>query len=277
MRRALTVLLAMATVLAGVGPAVAMAETSGTADDALVTDQSTSTIAQQETTQNETPTDSSDNTTDSSDNESVSESDDSPPGATLAGTLGAHRAEHEGELERRTLGVRLQNADDASKAQILEQVQERLQTRTDDLEQRRDALQRARDNGTISESQYRVRVTQLAAETNHVRTMANESEHAADGLPADVLAERNVNVTALQQVRERAGTVTGTEMAEIARQIAGENVGTPMGPPSDRPGHGMNGPGMSPTDGPENGPDVAETESAMNRTTSDDATTESQR
>jgi hypothetical protein len=66
--------------------------------------------------------------------------------------------------------------------------------------------------------------------------MANTTERAAEGLPADTLAANGVNVTALRQIRTRAQEMTGPEIAQIARQIAGPDVGHRMGPPADRPG-----------------------------------------
>ena len=234
MNRTLLVLLSMVMLVATAAPAMAVAPdaTQATDDDVLAAAETTTEAT--ETTDNETP-----------------------PGAMLAGSIGVHEAEMKGAIEHRAFGIQIRNATNESKAQVLNLTQERLHDRQTSLEERKDRLDTARDNGTISESQYRAQVAVIAAESAQVQTMANSTERTAQGLPAETLEANGVNVTAIHQIRERSQQMTGPEVAEIARQIAGNNVGSPMGPPENVPG---------PQSGPHGGMDDGQ-DRGMNATT----------
>ena len=240
MKRTLIVLLSMAMLVATAAPAMAVAP-----DATQATDDEVFAAAETTTEANETADD------ETADNET-------PPGAMLAGSIGVHEAEMKGAIEHRAFGIQVRDAaTNESKAQVLNLTQERLQDRQMDLEERKDRLDEARDNGTISESQYRAQVAVIAAESAQVQTMANSTERTAQGLPAETLEANGVNVTAIHQIRERAQQMTGPEVAEIARQIAGNNVGAPMGPPENVPG---------PQSGPMGGMDDGQ-DRGMNATT----------
>lgn len=225
MKRTLTVLLTVAMIVAVAAPAMAVAQPSApdAAGDEVLAAEDDAT-----TTENES---------------AVNDSDETPPGAMLAGSIGVQESEMKGAIEQRAFGHQIRAAaTNDSKAQVLNLTQERVQDRMTDLEERKARLDAARDNGTISESQYRAQVSVIAAESEQIRTMANETEHTAEQLPNETLEANGVNVTALEQVRERAHNMTGPEVSEIARQIAGDHVGEPMGPPENRPGGPQSGP-----------------------------------
>lgn len=256
MKRTLALLLAMAMLAATAAPAMAVAPdaTQATDDDVLA--------AEETTTQTNETTD----TNETADNET-------PPGAMLAGSIGVHEAEMKGAIEHRSFGIQVGDAaTNDSKAQVLNLTQKGLQDRQMDLEERKDRLDEARDDGTISESQYRAQVAVIAAESAQVQTMANSTERTAQGLPAETLAANGVNVTAIVQIRERAQQMTGPEVAEIARQIAGDNVGAPMGPPENVPGH-QSGPQGGMGDGQQDGMDgTTQDGSGQNGTTTETTT-----
>lgn len=160
---------------------------------------------------------------------------DVAPGQRLAGVVGAGQAEFEGEVERRAYGLQFAQANsNASKAEVvqerLETVRERLQT----LEQRQAALDEARENGSISEGEYQARVTAIDARSQQLEQLANDSEVRARGLPADVLASKGINVTEIRTLQQQAANLTGEEVSEIARNIAGPEIGRALGegPPS---------------------------------------------
>ncbi|MFB6133227.1 MAG: hypothetical protein ABEJ44_07495 [Halanaeroarchaeum sp.] len=236
MNRPLTILLAMATIVGMATPVVAVADPSALAgtDDATLSAQIT-------TTENATA------------NESI------PPGVMLAGSIVAHQAEIQGTVEHRAFGLKIaEAASNESKAEILNRVAERLRERQRNLSERNETLRRALANESITPSQYRVRMTELVARAAAVRTMANDTAQVAERLPRETLEANGVNVTAIQRLRERAHNMTGPETARIARRIAGNSVGAPMGPPGNVPGFGGGpmGPGMNestPT-GPGGGP-----------------------
>lgn len=160
------------------------------------------------------------------------------PGQRLAGVVGVQGAEVDGEVESRSFGLAVARAasDDARAALIAAEVDE-----TDDevrnLSERRERLRQARENGSVSEGEYRARIAELAARSANAERMANRSADASQGLPEDVLRANGVNVTAIQTLRQRASELGGQEVAGIARSIAGgvdRGLGERPGPVADR-------------------------------------------
>jgi len=115
----------------------------------------------------------------------------------------------------------------------LDDVEQRLGA----LEQREAELDEARENGSISEGRYRAEMSEVAAQTETAKRLANQSGTVSQSLPATVLEERGINATAIQALQDRAGNLSGPEVAEIARTIAGPNVGDTAGDrgPGDLP------------------------------------------
>jgi len=169
-------------------------------------------------------------TNDSSENTTAANA--TAPGEQLAGVVDVQEAEIEGEVDERAYGIKVANAaTNDSKADIVKAQLNDIEQRLNELDERKANLTEARENGTISEGRYRAEMSQLAAETETAKRLANQSETVSQGLPADVLDAKGVNVTAIQTLQDRANNLTGPEVAEIARGIAGPNVG---GPPADR-------------------------------------------
>jgi hypothetical protein len=158
------------------------------------------------------------------------------PGERLSGVVGVGQAELEGEMERRAYGIEFASAATAdAKADVVADRLDRLQQRLEALEQEKRALEDARENDEISDGEYRSRIAELAARTETVKQLADASEARANSLPEDVLADKDINRTAIQTLRQNAEELAGPEVAEIARLIAGENVGQSVsrGPPAD--------------------------------------------
>ncbi|MFB6112950.1 MAG: hypothetical protein ABEJ58_02460 [Halodesulfurarchaeum sp.] len=220
MNRTLTLLVALSVLVGGVGPvlgASAPADTSTAIDSGPVHAQTTT----NESTVGENGTDTL----------SV------PPGVRLAGVVDVHHAEIEGAIEQRAFGRRIAQANtNQTQARVLARTQERLQERLDAIQERLRTLERARENGTISKERYHAQVPGLLVRAETVRHLANRSQAVARGIPTDVLEANGVNVTALERIRTNARTMTGPEVARIARTIAGTDVGAPLGPPEFVPG-----------------------------------------
>lgn len=247
MNKALTLVFAVAMVLSVATPAMAVAADDAPAigDDVVV--------AQTETTdENDTDVNETD------DNETAT--DEPSPGAMLAGSIGVHQAEMNGEIEARSFGHQVAAAaTNDSKAEVLNLTHERVEERLSEIESEKAAVEAAYDNGTISESQYQARMTVLNAKTAQIERMTNETERTAGTLPNETLEANGVNVTAIHQLRDRAHNMSGPEVSQMARQIAGNHVGAPMGPPENvtrGPAAGMpGGSGDNATMGPGgNGP-----------------------
>jgi len=191
------------------------------------------------------------------------------PGERLSGVVGVQEAEIEGEVDERTFGIRVaQAATNESRADVVAQQLRDIEQRLNETEQRKQALEEARANGSISEGKYRAEVAELAARTQTAKELTNESANATQGMPADLLESKGINVTAIQTLQERAQQLTGPEVAEIARSIAGNAAPVDAGPPEDRgpgeagpPEDGSGGDG-APGDTPSDGEDGDETPTA---------------
>ena len=178
------------------------------------------------------------------------------PGERLAGVVGVQQAEIEAGLEHRAFNIRLQRA--ASESEQADTVSEQVrdvETRIEELEQRKDELEAMREAGEISEGRYRAEIARVATQIEALETLSNQSARAAGELPAELLEERGVNVTAIQTLQERANELSGGEVAEIARDIGGgppEDLGPPVnqtrGPDNETvpPGQGDDTPGDDP-------------------------------
>lgn len=189
------------------------------------------------------------------------------PGERLSGVVGVGEAELEGDLDERTFGIQVANAStQEAQADVVADRLADVEQRLAALEERKATLDQRRADGEISEGKYRAEVSKLAAETQTTKRMINQSAQVNEKLPADLveerLAQRGINASAIQTLSERANELSGPEVAEIARGIAGPNVGdTPAGdrpvdvperperPGDDRPGDGGPGNDTRPGDG----------------------------
>jgi hypothetical protein len=172
------------------------------------------------------------------------------PGERLSGVVGVGEAELEGDIDTRAFGIQIANAStQQAQADVVADRLGDIEQRLDELEDRKVELDRQREAGEISEGKYNAEVARLAAETETVSELSNQSAQVSAELPADLLEERGVNATRIQQLSERANELSGPEVAEIAKGIAGDRVGeTPGGDrpvdvpdrperPDDRPGN----------------------------------------
>lgn len=179
--------------------------------------------------------------------ENATDANATAPGEQLAGVVGVQEAEIEGEVDERAYGIKVANAaTNDSRADVVKSQLDDIDQRLTELDERKANLTEARENGNISDGRYRAEISQLAAETETTKRLANQSENVSQGLPADVLESKGINVTAIQTLQDRANNLSGPEVAEIARGIAGPKVG---GPPADR------GPGALPERPEQGGPD----------------------
>jgi len=167
-------------------------------------------------------TDTAQATENTADNQSV------PPGAQLSGVVAVGEAELDGDIEERAYGIRVARANSSNaKAAVVADQFDATSERIADLEERRQRLDEARENGTLSEGVYRARIAALHAESGTAERMVDRTNETASELPAETLAANGVNVTALRTLSDRAANLTGPETAAIARSVAGEGVGQP--------------------------------------------------
>jgi hypothetical protein len=174
------------------------------------------------------------------------------PGERMAGVVGAEKAAVESEVAVRAFERRVATADSSTaRAKVVGAEVETLQARLDELAAREAELREAHENGTLSTGEYRARLAQLYAEQRALERLTNRTERAARDLPEQALRQQGVNATRLQRLRSQARNLTGPEVADIARRIAGKSVGRPAGAgPPDFVTNGTRGPGAGNGTGP---------------------------
>ncbi|WP_275552381.1 hypothetical protein [Halorubrum sp. SD626R] len=181
-------------------------------------------------------------------NETANESDISP-GERLSGVIGVQRAEIAGEVDSRAFEVGLNRTETAEeRADLVADRLNRTEERLDEIERRQRELRERRDAGELSQGAFAARMAELGARAETVEREANRSVDVARELPESARADRGLNETRLDRLRERASEAGGPEVAAIARGVAGNGVGGPLaadrrGPP-ENPGRG-GGPGQS--------------------------------
>lgn len=137
---------------------------------------------------------------------------DTAPGATLNGALGSEGAELEGEFEQRSLDRALAAVDsvDARSAVVADRlaaVEERLA----ELQARQERLEEARNNGSITDAEYRARMTTLAAQARSLDRLGARTASYAAALPPEALAEREVTPERVAELRTRASNLSAFE------------------------------------------------------------------
>lgn len=170
------------------------------------------------------------------------------PGERLSGAVGVNDAELSGELEDRAFGLAVARANtDNAKAAAVGDRLDAIDERLTELEERKAALNESRNAGNLSEGQYHARLARLEAQRRHAAEQTNQSAAVLTELPAAAVEQAGIDVNRIEQLREKAGELGGPEIAEIARNIAGNGVGggppgagersgpIDPGPPDDQP------------------------------------------
>lgn len=173
--------------------------------------------------------------------------EDVAPGEQLAGVVGVQEAELDGDVSERTYGIKVANAqtDNATADVVAEQFQD-VEERLDNLEDARDNVTADYEAGEISHGEYSAKMATIAAEQRTAERLANGTATTAGGLDDNVLADRGIDVDAIQTLADRASELGGSEVSAIAQSIAGDRVGqtvgeerkagAPIEPPHDRDG-----------------------------------------
>lgn len=184
--------------------------------------------------------------------ETTTESNEPAPGASFAGAVGVQGAELNGDVETRAYGVALERANSTgARAAIVAERLNSTEERLGELEARQQALDRARENGSMGEAVYRARVAGLYAEGRTVQRVLDRSNATVRDLPAEARASHGLDAAAVRTLSQRASGLTGPETAAIARDIAGRSAGqsvTPRTNATGRSGESTRGPGTPPAD-----------------------------
>lgn len=144
------------------------------------------------------------------------------PGERLSAVIGVEEAELDGEIDGRAFGLRVASAaSDEELAEVVAEEYNETNATTQELERRKAALEQARANGSMDEGEYQARMTVLTAQAENAERQANATANASEGLPAELLAEKGINASTIQRLKENAANLSGPEVADIARNIAG--------------------------------------------------------
>ncbi|AGN01518.1 hypothetical protein L593_07865 [Salinarchaeum sp. Harcht-Bsk1] len=178
-------------------------------------------------------------------------------GERLSGAIGAERAELDGEVSERSFGAALAATEtNDSAAGVVGERLDHIQQRLDDLESRNETLAAQYENGTISRGAYAARAAAIEAERASLTRQLGAVENATGRLPADALVANGVNASAIERLRGQASELGGQQVRELARSIAGPNLGNGIGPGDRAPDEipGLGGDGLPGERGPEDRP-----------------------
>ncbi|MFC6824800.1 hypothetical protein ACFQEV_07295 [Halopelagius fulvigenes] len=219
------VLVVVATVPAGV--AAAGTQATSTQTSATTTETTETGNAMTDTGANEMTT--------ANDSAGENGSDGIAPGEQLAGILAVQRAEIDGELDSRSFDHRVASAaSNDSKARVvadqLNESRERLET----LRERRSELREAREAGNLSRGRYQAQAARLTAEIRSLQRLLNRSSDAAQELPADVKRANGIGSEEVERLRTEARNLSGDEVSDIAKRVAGSNVGNGLADDEDK-------------------------------------------
>jgi len=125
-------------------------------------------------------------------------------------------------------------------APAIEERAQALEDRLKRVEERKQELEREREEGNISEGRYRAKMAKLNFDAEAVNRSADVTLEKAEGL--ERAGERGVNVENIRRLKQNASNMTGQEVAEIARGIAGRASMAPEGAgPPEGVGRNTNG------------------------------------
>ncbi len=140
---------------------------------------------------------------------------DPAPGAHLAGLVGTQDSEVRGTVAAGTFEARLANASsDRERAAVIDDRLTGTEQRLAALEARMQALDRARENGSIDADEHAARLATRGATADRLASAATASERAAADLPPERRAALNASEraaairTRAADVREHAGAAT---------------------------------------------------------------------
>ena len=166
-------------------------------------------------------------------------------GTQLTAFLQSSSAAANDSVERGMWRAEFEQANASQRPQLVTNRTGTLEQRLDRLEARNETIQRRYDNGSLPQQAYVAQQSQLTARIDALRSAINDTDAAA--------ARAGVNDSRLDTLRENASTLSGPEVAAVARGLGGgppEQAGPPenrtTGPPSQP------GPPENRTTGPPN-------------------------
>lgn len=158
-------------------------------------------------------------------------------GASVSAFVQTSAADAEGEVNDGVFSARFEEASNETRESLVQERTDRLADRIDRLRDERAVLLNTTRNLTVAE---RAQAARLAARIDSLQATLN--------VTADAARTAGVNETRLTTLREQANELSGPEVAERARGLAGgpDRSDRGNGPPADVPGNRTDGPGEGP-------------------------------
>jgi hypothetical protein len=151
---------------------------------------------------------------------------DDGAGIGFTGIVGAQEAEVREAYDSRSFEERLAEAtDDESRATTIATERERLRTRLDALEAQRAVLEEIDDGDDDDDREYRTRVTGFVAQSLILEQRLDQVEAATEPLSPPVREQFDLTDRTFGVLRDRVTALTTPEMIDIARGVAGDDVG----------------------------------------------------
>jgi len=145
-------------------------------------------------------------------------------GLGFTGIVGAQEAEVREAYDSRSFEQRLAEAsDDESRAAVIATELEQLHTRLDTLEAQRADLEGSDDDD--DDREYRARVTGFVAQSLILEQRLDRVEVATETLSPSVREEFDLTDQTFNGLRDRVTSLTTPAMIDIARGVAGDDVG----------------------------------------------------
>ncbi|WP_157525971.1 hypothetical protein [Halorientalis sp. IM1011] len=137
-------------------------------------------------------------------------------GARLAGAIGSQQSEAAGEIETRTLLVRLGRADSPEeRAAVLAVLEERTDARLASLRERRERLRAAADNRSVSPGAYAHLAATVSVEATVTERLADRGERATTDLPAAVTAEYGLSASRFNALANDSRSVAASLRSDL--------------------------------------------------------------
>lgn len=170
-------------------------------------------------------------------------SDDEPAtNASVSTFMQSSAADAENAVDSGMFTAEYENADDDARADIVLDRTDELEERLEELEAEREELRESKDD--LHHGQYRAEMTQLTVDIRSLEREIDRTEQRA--------TETGVDADRLGELRENTSELSGPEVAEIARGLAGMDEPPGGGPPDD-PGSQDRGPDSSHPPGHDDG------------------------
>lgn len=161
----------------------------------------------------------------------VESGNDTDMGQQVSSFMQSSAGETSESVESGMWDVAVENATGDGEQEVVESRIGDIRDRLESLEQRKQVLKEARENGSIDERTYRAKMSRLVGEMAALNRSIDRADRNARAA--------GVNGSSVDELREMAGQVAGPELTAVAEGMAGgpaEDLPGDPGPPDEADG-----------------------------------------